>query len=409
MNCPGATARRRERNSRILLRVLERDPENLRNRFYLGLTHFEAERWDDAIPHLQAVVDQAGNGLDFLPKAYACLANSLLNARQPLQAEAILRHGLARFPHHPELWFCLGLVLDNFGRLAEAIAANEAALLGRFGPSLNWHDWACRESKPHIALCDLKLTMGEVAAAEEHLAAAERFTGPQPAYAQIREAIAGTREEHACRAADLQRMLAQYESQYAAGDRVAGERLITTLLEDGQLERARTLAGDCRGSAFSDAWAKIARGRVLLASGAPDEALECFRSVRESCPDLTQAWLGEARAWQALDRGEAAETTLLEALQRATEREAVNQALGELYRGQQRWDEAMRCFQSNLETQDEDESVWLGLGEALLRTGNAPAAIHCYQRAASLSGGGAAVRIALGEAREYLAKLRVES
>src|SRR5207245_7733458 len=135
--------------------------------------HFEAARGGEAITDLQAVVEAAARDLDFLPKAYACWGNALLNAHRPLQAEETVRRGLERFPHHPELWFCLGLALDHLGRMEEAIAANEAALRGRFGPSLNWHDWACRECKPHLALCDLKLTLGDPAAAAQHLAAAE--------------------------------------------------------------------------------------------------------------------------------------------------------------------------------------------------------------------------------------------
>jgi cytochrome c-type biogenesis protein CcmH/NrfG len=41
-----------------------------------------------------------------------------------------------------------------------------------------------------------------------------------------------------------------------------------------------------------------------------------------------------------------------------------------------------------------------------MQVGNLPGALHCYQRAATLSGGSAAVRIALGEARAHLARAR---
>ena len=67
-------------------------------------------------------------------------------------------------------------------------------------------------------------------------------------------------------------------------------------------------------------------------------------------------------------------------------------------------EEAARCFQRSLEQRDDAWPTWLGLGKSLLRAGNLPTAIHCYQRAATLSGGNALVRMALGEARADLAR-----
>jgi tetratricopeptide (TPR) repeat protein len=401
---PSATARRRERNGRILTRVLEREPDDLRSRFYLGLTHFEGERWSDAVPALQAVVRDGGDELDFMPKAFACLGGALLNAHRPHEAETTLREGLARFPHHPELWFCLGLVCDHLGRLDEAIAANEAALQGRFGTSLNWHDWACREAKPHLALCDLKLTLGDTAAAAGHLAAAERFTGPEPAYGQIREAIGRTEAERDRLAAEREQSLMEQRARFADGDPAAGCQVVALLLASGQMDAARALVDGWLSQSPSEAWALIASGRAHLASGAVEAALRCFSAARHAQPELLDAWLGEAAAQGALNHWDEAECALLSAARRAPDHVEVDLALGEHYLARERWQEATHAFQRCLDRQDDHGGAWLGIGQSLLRSGNLSAAINCLQRAASLSDGGAAVRLALGEARDHLAR-----
>jgi uncharacterized protein HemY len=103
-------------------------------------------------------------------------------------------------------------------------------------------------------------------------------------------------------------------------------------------------------------------------------------------------------------RREEAEAVLGAASMRFSQSQEINRALGELALERERWDEASRCFQECLEQHEADWADWLGLGKALLRSGYLPQALNCYQRAASLSGGGAAVRVALGEARELLAR-----
>src|SRR5206468_3149866 len=49
---PQAVVRRRERNLRILLQTLEHYPDDIRARFYAGLTCFEGEDWSGARSHL---------------------------------------------------------------------------------------------------------------------------------------------------------------------------------------------------------------------------------------------------------------------------------------------------------------------------------------------------------------------
>jgi tetratricopeptide (TPR) repeat protein len=93
------------------------------------------------------------------------------------------------------------------------------------------------------------------------------------------------------------------------------------------------------------------------------------------------------------------ERALLQAAERVREGDGqCLRALGEFYLARERWDEAAGCLQRSLERRNDVWATWLGLGRAMLRTGNLPRAIQCYQQAAALSGGNAAVRRALGEA-----------
>lgn len=394
---------RHERNLPILLRTLERSPGDPRILYYVGITHYERAAWSEAVPYLRAAVDALGKEIDLTPKAYGCLGFALLKANRPQEAEAALCEGLESHPLYPGLWFCLGMALDNLGRLEEAAAAHEAALRGRFGPSVNWHDWDCREVKPHVALCDLRLSLGDTEAARRHLEAAEAFTGPKPQYEQIRQAIEQTRKEQELRAQERETEVARLQAEFASGNPEAGIRLVELMLGGGETDRARAVVdawGEANGCTPE---ALIARGRVLLVSGATEEALASFVGASEARPGWAEAWRATAAALRAAGRTAEAEEALQHAMSIDVDDEQTLPLLGELYLEQQRWDDAARCFQRSVERQDGLWAHWLGLGKARLHAGNLPAAISCYQRAASLSGGNAAVRMALGEARAYLA------
>jgi tetratricopeptide (TPR) repeat protein len=392
---------RHARNLPILLRSLEQDPDDIRTLYYVGTTHFEKEEWDQAVSYLRASIERAGKEIDLVRKTYGCLGFALFKAGKPLDAERVLREGLEWYPYYPDLWFCLGLVLDSLGRLEEAADAHEAALRGRYGPGLNWHDWTTREEKPHIALCELRLSLGDLDAASRHLEAAERFTGPKPQYATIRQAIEQSRAEKAREAQEQARRRARLEQSFSSGDVQAGVGLTELALEAGETERAVELthAWIQKDPGSTEAW--VARGMALLASGSAEEALASFQKAAQMRPD-PGAWRGQANAFRALARAVDAERALRHALALDPEDGQTEQQLGELYLAQQRWDEAAGCFQRSLERQDDRWSAWLGLGNALLRVGNLPVAINCYQRAATLSGGNLAVRVALGEARACL-------
>jgi tetratricopeptide (TPR) repeat protein len=403
-----AVLERRARNLPMLLRALESKPDDIRMLFYVGMTYLETGDHNESIAYLQRVIELTDRWVDVMPKSYACIGHALRQTNRLQASEAMVREGLRWYPEYPELWICLGYTLDALGRLEEAVEAHERALRGRFGPSMNWHNWSAREHLPHLALCDLRLSLGDPEAASRHLAAAEEFTGPRPGYDAIREGIEQTIADRDREAAERECEVVACEERFAAGERGAGLRLLTALLAGGETQSAadflaRWEQSDSRtGGEGESPERQVARGRLRLAQGETVAAYACFVAARQADPGCAAAWRGEADALRALDRAVEAEEALLRALALDAQDGAAARSLGEFCLHEQRWADAVSWFQHSLERRDDVWSTWLGLGTALLRTGNLPHAIQAYQRAATLSEGNATVRVALGEARAYL-------
>lgn len=403
-----AVLERRDRNLPMLLRALETHPDDIRMLFYVGMTYLETGDHNECIAYLQRVIQLTDRWVDVMPKSYACIGHALRQTNRLQASEEIAREGLRWYPEYPELWICLGYTLDALGRLEEAAEAHEQALHGRFGPSMNWHNWSAREHLPHLALCDLRLSLGDPEGAAHHLAAAEEFTGPKPAYDVIREAIDQTIADREREAAERQCELAGCEAAFAAGEPGAGMRTVMALLDGGGIDTAEAFLGRWEqltvptAGGGEPAERQVARGRLRLAQGEAAAARDWFVGARQADPGLAEAWRGEADALRALGRAAEAEQALLRALELDAQDGAAARSLGEFCLQEQRWSDAVRWFQHSLERRDDVWSTWLGLGTALLRTGNLPNAIQAYQRAATLSEGNATVRVALGEARAYL-------
>jgi tetratricopeptide (TPR) repeat protein len=406
-----AVLERRARNLPMLLRALEQQPDDIRMLFYVGMTYLETGDYNESIAYLQRVVELTDRWVDVMPKSYACMAHALRQSNRLQAAEDMAREGLRWYPEYPELWISLGYTLDALGRLEEAVEAHERALHGRFGPSMNWHNWSTREHLPHLALCDLLLSLGDPEAASRHLAAAEEFTGHRLEYDAIREGIEQSIADRAREAAEREHERVTCEAGFAAGERGAGLRLVLALLAGGETERAeafverweqRGQGEGVRERESEGAERLVARGRVRLAQGDTAAARDCFLAARQADPSNAESWRGEAEALRRLDRPAEAEQALLRALELDAQDGAAARSLGEFCLQEQRWAEAARWFQHSLERRDDVWSTWLGLGTALLRSGNLPNAIQAYQRAATLSEGNATVRVALGEARAYL-------
>jgi tetratricopeptide (TPR) repeat protein len=389
-------AGRQARNLKILQPYLEREPRDARGQFYAGTILLEQEQWAAAVPHFQAAISAAEPGMDFLAKAHSCLGYCLLQAGRPLDAEASLREALQHFPEYPDGHYALGLTLDSLGRLPEAAEAHEAALRGRYGPSLNWHDWSSREDRPHIALADLRLALGDVDAALAHVDAAESFTGPSPLYADLRGAIQEAQQEQSDREEQRLRREAHFREAAEAGDSAAGLELVRSLIAGGDLDAAAE-ALKLTGGVEAD----LAEAAVSLARGDAAEALRIFVPLRIAEPTRAEAWMGEAESQHRLGRVAEAELTL-ELYEEVAGPGAADRPLAALYAGQKRWPEAVARFESHLKAHPQDWTSWIELGKALLHCDKVPGGIQCLQRAATINPGSLEVRVALGEARAYL-------
>jgi tetratricopeptide (TPR) repeat protein len=388
-------ARRQERNLTILLPYLERTPEDARGQFYAGAILLEQEKWADCVPHFRAAIDAAPEDADFLPKAFGCLGYALLQVKMPLEAEDALREGLAAFPRYPDLNYCLGLVLDNTGRLEEAAQAHEAAVDGRFGPGLNWHDWSSREDRPHVSLADLKTALGDFEGALRHLELAEGFTGPKPLYDDLRSAVAAAVEERGRREDEEVARLQRWCEEAENGNFEAGIRLVRAVGPGAE--------------AFVEAWPdsvekQIAAGWLLLHQGKERAARDHFAAIRAEYAESVEARRGEAAARRALGDGGGAIRLLNKILALRPDDAEAAEDLGAICSGLNAWEQAVSAYEKSVATDNSRWTAWLGLGKALLQVGKTSGAIQSFQRAATLSGGDPAVRVALGQARAHLAR-----
>lgn len=386
-------AGRQERNLGILKPYLEQHPEDARGQFYAGTIHLEREEWAAAVEPLRRAVALAPADADFAAKAHGCLGYALLQAGRPLDAEAALRRGLEAFPHYPDLHYALGLTLDSLGRLEEAVDAHEAALRGCYGPSLNWHDWSSREDRPHIALADLRLALGDPEAALAHVDAAESFTGSSALYADLRGAILSSLQEQEAAQAAREAQLESLRARVAGGEASAAADLVARLLGSGRAEEAERVLGVLPPGPEAD----LARAAWLLATGRAAEALLLFEGL-----DSPAAASGHAQALEALDRLDAAEAVL------RPHADSLAAEYGRFLLRRERWSEAAAWLQRAVDREPQAWGVWLDLGRALLESGNTQAGIQCLQRATSLSSGSVEVRRALGRARELLARRAAE-
>lgn len=401
-----ALERRHARNIRILEKTVAVQPDNCLALMYAGLTCYEMQEWEQSIVHFQRLIEIADGAEEYLPKAYACLANALLSQSRGPQAETSVREGLAKFPDNPELWFCLGLVLNKRGRLEEALDAHQRALTGRFGPGLNWHDWACREWKPRLALADLHLSFGSVEAAERQIADAEAITGPLPVYEQVRLAIKQARMDHERKTSKSSAAIVKLRMEFEAGNLESGIALVEQLYENADSDTAEKLSADWLSSQPERPEALAAAGLVAMNKGQFHEAIGLLVSARTERPQLAAAWIYESSAYKAIGRGEDALDALLSAAECPVRSAKTASLIGEELQRAEQWEPSLSSFGRAVELDRHSWRAWLGLGAAQLRTGAIQAAIQSFQQAAALSGGNAELRKALGEASAYLSNKR---
>lgn len=167
----------------MLTAQVEADPENAYLLFHLGHAYLGSGQNREAVEALKRAVELAKPGHAFKTKAVVLLAHGLDLLQRTAEAEPSVRAALAEQPEHPELLCALGRLLEQQGRIEEAIEAYRAATRGRFGPNTDYHDFLCRDATPRARLAAIHLARGE---GEEALHEAQAALHIRPEIVELR-------------------------------------------------------------------------------------------------------------------------------------------------------------------------------------------------------------------------------
>ena len=119
------------RDFRLLELELADHPDHPFALFNLGMTHADAEQYDEAIDYLKRCLQVSESSESHVRKAYALLVSAYSQSMQHDAAWDACQTGRTHFPDDPELLFRMGLLHHHFERHDEAIAAYQAVLSDR--------------------------------------------------------------------------------------------------------------------------------------------------------------------------------------------------------------------------------------------------------------------------------------
>jgi tetratricopeptide (TPR) repeat protein len=113
-------ARKLKRDFHLLELELRDRPDHPFVLFNLGMTHADAEQYQEAIEFLTHCIEVSGPEESHVRKAYALLVSSLSKADRPDAAWTTCQKGLELFSTDKELLFRQAMLQHEFGRLDEA-------------------------------------------------------------------------------------------------------------------------------------------------------------------------------------------------------------------------------------------------------------------------------------------------
>jgi len=127
-NFAAALGKRKEYDKAIplLQEALRQDPVDWNANFILGYMYFTIGRFPEAEPHFQLAVSTHPDDVD--PDQYMYLALTARRLGKPDEAEWAVRQAARRRPDREHYRFGLALILEERGKLAEAVPEFEATL-----------------------------------------------------------------------------------------------------------------------------------------------------------------------------------------------------------------------------------------------------------------------------------------
>ncbi|MCJ7822286.1 MAG: tetratricopeptide repeat protein, partial [Armatimonadetes bacterium] len=286
-----AMGERDSRNVRLLSARAAAEPSNAAVLFYLGMAQMGRGWMKEAAETLQRTLRLAGKDRAFRVKAAVLLNRALEPQGRDEEAEQVLRTALEEEPEHPELLCALGSELERQGRTEEALESYQAATQGRFGPTMDYQDFACRDVRPLGRLAAAGLAQGQPEAAASQ---ARACLAIRPEATEVRHLLAAALLEmgqYAEARSELHAILGR------APDARAHNSLGVSLALEGRHEEAATefklalaLEPEELDALCNLAHTRHAQGDLACARDTWEEALK-------ERPSHVPAWLGLAKTY----------------------------------------------------------------------------------------------------------------
>ena len=290
-----AMQERSDRNLRLLSARAQSEPDNPSVLFYLGMAQAAAGQIEEAVLSFQQVL-QAERELPFRAKTVVFLARALTLLDRAIEAEQLLRCTLEELPKHPELLCALADLLRQQHRVEEAAEAYRSAARGRFGPSLDYHDFTCRDALPRGRLAEIHLARGQAQTALDEVAAALAIRPENPHLRHLRAcarlSLGQTQEARG----ELEDLVAEHPQHADAHNSLGVVLALAREYEPAlhEFERALSLRPDDVDTLCNLAMACHALGHF-------ERSRNSYEAALKRNPSHVPAWLGLARTYLDTD------------------------------------------------------------------------------------------------------------
>jgi len=378
--------RKHERTIRMLREEVQKNPDDLFQRFNLGNAYYVAGQYAEAVRELEPIVDRIEPHADHAAIGYVLLANALYAVGQHERVLEAHRRAQKRGIDHPGLHFADGYAYLSLRRYAESAEAFQRAIAARdeehfvggdtsvtgfkayYGlaqaylglEQLDKSEAECRRAlaeQPTFAearylLAQLLFTRGESASALKELEQAHRDA---PHHAEIARELA-VRYEEAGRWADAyaiwRRLVSAFQNnpEWRWHSATCAEKL--NLWHEAQADYTELTIVHPQ---FAPAWVNL--GRVHLAQGDYEGALSCFTRAIELNPEDANAFFNAGDVLYQLGAYEAAAETYTAGLQRDPHNAQGFFTLGNAYFQMGAYEAAMMAFQQTLALQPDHHAA----------------------------------------------------
>ena len=254
----------------LLQKVLAADPENARAHALLGEEHTLNHDFPKAIQEFQKAIELDPDRI----QSYAALGAAYRAAGQLADAEGAYRKALKRSPKSSPARAELGQYLFSVGKLAEAEDEMRAAC-----------DLDTQALTPRIFLARIYMAMGRMADAEATYASLKRIAPENPeVYEALGRFYVSTGQK--LKAVDEFQSLAKAKPR----DLSVKNHLAESLLDLNRTAEATPLAGEILRANPSDPQGLLTQGRIFLATGAYEKAIETLQKAVKAAPESANAY-----------------------------------------------------------------------------------------------------------------------